>query len=288
MRELREATTQPFGVNLFVSGGTTAPRHNLDVYLQSLDGDAEAVGGSLGDATWDDDHYTEKVELLCDDPPSVSSFTFGCPDSEVVAALRRAGSVVAVTVTSPEEAQQAAEMGADVLVVQGIEAGGHQGTFDDEQPPPEFGLLALIGEVARVTDLPQVAAGGIGGPRQVRAVLAAGAVAAQCGTAFLRCPESGAHPTYKAAIADPAAKMTAITRAFSGRRARGIVNQFMVEHRDAPSAYPEINNATRPLRAAAAARGDSDRINLWAGQAFRSATDRPAGEVIELLCRGAG
>jgi nitronate monooxygenase len=137
--------------------------------------------------------------------------------------------------------------------------------------------------VARVTDLPQIAAGGIMGPRQARAVIAAGAVAAQCGTAFLRCPESGAHPRYKAALTDPRYTATALTRAFSGRPARGLVNQFIRDHPDAPAACPEINNATRPLRAAAAAEGDTERMSLWAGQGHRSATDQPAGEIIEWL-----
>ncbi len=117
----------------------------------------------------------------------------------------------------------------------------------------------------------------------VRAVITAGAVAAQCGTAFLRCPESGAHPRYKAALADPRYTATVLTRAFSGRPARGLVNGFIRDHRDAPAAYPEINNATRPLRAAAAAEGDTERMSLWAGQGYRSATEHPAAEIIERL-----
>ena len=161
--------------------------------------------------------------------------------------------------TSPAEAALAAEAGADALCVQGYEAGAHRGTFvNDDAPGRDRGLLSLIGEVAAVTGLPQIAAGGIMGPRQVRAVLAAGAAAAQCGTAFLRSPESGAHPLHKAALADPRYTATTVTRAFSGRPARGLVNEFIVEHADAPPAYPEINNATRPLRAAAAARGDTE------------------------------
>jgi len=124
-------------------------------------------------------------------------------------------------------------------------------------------------------------------PAQVQAVLAAGAVAAQCGTAFLRCPESGAHPLHKDALADPRFTTTALTRAFSGRRARGLVNRFIEDHADAPAAYPEINNATRPLRAAAAAIGNRERMSLWAGRNYRLATDPPAGEVIEWLSGGA-
>ena len=118
----------------------------------------------------------------------------------------------------------------------------------------------------------------------VTAALAAGAAAVQCGTAFLRCPESGAHPVHKAALADPRYTETAVTRAFSGRPARGLLNAFMRAHQDPPAAYPEINNATRPIRAAAAAAGDADRMSLWAGRGFRAATTRPAGEVIEMLC----
>ena len=156
-------------------------------------------------------------------------------------------------------------------------------TVNDDQPGRDYGLLSLIGEVARVTGLPQIATGGIMGPRQVQAVIAAGAVAAQCGTAFLRCPESGAHPRYKAALADPRYTATTLTRAFSGRPARGLVNQFIRDHQGAPAAYPEINNATRPLRAAAAAEGDTERMSLWAGQGYRSATEYPAAEIIERL-----
>jgi len=115
-------------------------------------------------------------------------------------------------------------------------------------------------------------------------VLAAGAVAVQCGTAFLRCPESGAHPLHKAALADPAFTHTAVTRAFSGRSARSLLNSFMLGHPDAPSGYPEINNATRPLRAAAAAAGDTGRMSLFAGEGFRAATTRPAAEVVAHLC----
>ena len=189
----------------------------LDRYLGSL-----RAAGPLGDGTWDDDGFDGKVAALLADPPPVTSFTFGCPAAEVVRALQDAGSLVAVTVTSPGEAAIAAAAGADALCVQGYEAGAHRGTFvNDDEPGRDYGLLALIGEVARVTGLPQIAAGGIMGPRQVQAVIAAGAVAAQCGTAFLRCPESGAHPRYKAALADPRYTATTLTRAFSGGRPAG-------------------------------------------------------------------
>lgn len=196
----------------------------------------------------------------------------------------RAGSAVAVTVTHPDEARLAAGTGADCLCVQGTEAGAHRGTFGNDHRCAEgIGLLALVAAVRQVTGLPQLAAGGIMTPRDVAAVLAAGAVAVQCGTAFLRCPESGVHPVHKAALGDSRFTSTALTRAFSGRPARGLVNQFMLDHRDAPAAYPEINNVTRPLRAAAARLGDAGRMSLWAGTGFRQATERPAAEMVDYL-----
>ena len=132
-----------------------------------------------------------------------------------------------------------------------------------------------------VTDLPLIAAGGLMDGRDVAAVLAGGAEAAQLGTAFLRSPESAANDTYKAALTDGQFELTAITRAFSGRRARGLVNRFMLEHPSAPAAYPQINSATRPLRADAARRSDPHGMSLWAGQGYQRAEARSAGEIVD-------
>jgi nitronate monooxygenase len=281
------ATSAPFGVNVFVPGRPAADAAAVASYLKSIAADARQVSAEPGDASWDEDDWTAKIADLIARPVPIVSFTFGCPDPDLVAALQAAGSSVWVTVTDPREAEQAATAGADCLCAQGTEAGAHRGTFTN--PPGAtgdagWGLLDLIGAVHGVSSLPLVAAGGIMDARGVAGVLAAGASAAQCGTAFLRCPESGAHHAYKAALADPRFAGTAVTRAFSGRPARGLVNKFMTDHEDAPAAYPEINNATRPIRAAAAAAGDVDRMSLWAGMGYRDATTRPAGEVIDLLC----
>jgi nitronate monooxygenase len=274
---VRSAGCSAFGVNVFVPGTPYSKAEDLAQYLTS-------IGAPPEDATWDDDGYAGKVAALLADPPSVVSFTFGCPEASVISALREAGSVVMVTVTSPPEAAVAAGAGADVLCVQGVEAGAHRGTFVNAGAPgQDLEILPLVEAVAGVTSLPLVAAGGIMSSTQVRAVLAAGAVAAQCGTAFLRCPESGAHPLHKAALADPRYTETTVTRAFSGRPARGLVNQFILDHPGAPAAYPEINNATRPLRAAAALSGDTARMSLWAGQGFKSALDSPAADIVSML-----
>lgn len=286
MSAVRAATSEAFGVNLFVPGRRTGQPDALERYLASLAEDAAAVGAALGDPAWDDDAFDEKLAVVAAAAPALVTFTFGCPPHDALSTLKGAGSIVAVTVTSAEEAARAADAGADALCVQGVEAGAHRGTFvNEDRAGQDTGLLALIGEVARVTDLPQLAAGGVVTAAQLRAVLAAGALAAQCGTAFLRCPESGASQAHKDALADPRHTATVLTRAFSGRPARSIENDFVRRHAGAPAAYPEINHATRPVRAAAAAAGDTERMSLWAGQGFRSATDRPAGDVVAMLCR---
>ena len=175
--------------------------------------------------------------------------------------------------------------GADALCVQSHEAGAHRGVFvNDDAVLESIPLPALIETITEVTDLPLIAAGGIVHRDQVAAVLAAGAMAVQCGTAFLRASESGAHPAYKAALSDARFTATTVTRAFSGRPARSLVNRFVIDHPNAPPAYPEINNATRPLRAAAGARGDDDKMSLYAGVGYRSARDESVGETVDRLC----
>ncbi len=275
----------PYGVNVFVPGAPAPDPEAVRDYVAGLAAEAGALSVQAGEPDWNDDDWDAKVAALLDHPPPVVSFTFGCPEAGVIAVLRTAGSAVWVTVTEPGEAVLAAGRGADGLCVQAASAGAHRGTFSDgPRDAPDHPLPRLLHDVAQVTGLPLVAAGGIMNSRDAAAALAAGAVAVQCGTAFLRCPESGAHPLHKAALADPAYTQTAVTRAFSGRAARGLVNRFMLDHPGAPPGYPEINNATRPLRAAAAAVGDSGGMSLYAGEGFRAATARPAAEVVAYLC----
>ena len=282
MATVRAATSEAFGVNVFVPGVPSADPQRTAAYVESLGPDARALDARPGEPVWDEDDWTGKVLALLKDPPAIVSFTFGCPPPDIITSFQDADCAVAVTVTSPAEALEAAGAGADCLVLQGTEAGAHRGNFlNDDFAGLELGALSAA--VAQVTDVPQILAGGIMDARAVARALAGPAVAAQCGTVFLRCPESGAHPAHKAALADPKFTGTALTRSFSGRLARGLVNGFMTDHPDAPAAYPEINNATRPLRAAAARAGDAGRMSLWAGTGFRAATDQPAGEVISQL-----
>jgi nitronate monooxygenase len=183
-----------------------------------------------------------------------------------------------VTVTSAAEAATAEQAGADALVVQGTEAGGHRGAFVDGDDAAGTGLLALLRLVARTSALPLIATGGVADGAAVAAVLCAGARAAQIGTALMLAPEAGTPEAQRALMTEPIS--TRLTRAFSGRLARGLTNRFMDEHPEAPLAYPEIHHATSPLRAAARRNGDAGGFNLWAGQAHELAQARPAAEIV--------
>ena len=277
----RELTGRPFGVNLFAPPGPAADATAVERYASSLCDEAERYGAPLGEPRHDDDGWAEKLALAAELRVPVVSFTFGCPQPAAVADLHDAGGAVWVTVTTAAEARAAAAAGADALVVQGVEAGGHRGSFDDAAPG-EIGLLALLQLVRAAVDLPLVATGGIATGRGVAAALAAGAAAAQLGSAFMRAPEAATSPAHREALARDTG--TALTRAFTGRSARGIVNRFLREHSaGAPSAYPDVHHVTAGIRAAAREQGDPDGFHLWAGQAHPLAEAVPAGELVRRL-----
>jgi nitronate monooxygenase len=277
---VRAATPAPFGVNLFVPAAGPADRDGVREYLERLKPEAERQDAQLGEPRFDDDDWAAKLEVLCEQRPAVASFTFGCPDESVVNRLHGVGIALWVTVTNVSEALAAYEAGADALIVQGTEAGGHRGGFlEDGSDESGIGLLALLRTIAGATPLPMVATGGIADGAALAAVMCAGASAGQIGTALMLAPEAGTADAQRALLAER--RPTRITRAFTGRAARGIVNRFMTEHDDAaPVAYPEIHHVTSPLRAAARRRGDADAFNLWAGQAHELAQARPAGVIV--------
>src|SRR5215210_6318976 len=285
--ELRGLTSRRFGLNLFVPGPARGDASELARYGDAIRADAARFGVEPGDPRHDDDGWRGKVMLAREERVPVVAFTFGFPGAGLVRLLRETGSAVWITVTTPDEARVAADGGADALIVQGIEAGGHRGGYDPEADGG-IGLLALLQLVRSATDLPLVATGGIADGRGVAAVLAAGAAAAQLGTAFMLAPEAATSPAHREALRAEAAAPTRITRAFTGRYARGIENRFMREHEhEAPLGYPEVHNLTAPLRAAARERGDADAFHLWAGQAYPLAEAVPAGELVRRLADGA-
>jgi nitronate monooxygenase len=277
---LEELTDRPFGVNLFVPGpGGELAR--VREFAAEIEADVSAVGARLGEPRHDDDDWDAKIGYLMGAPAAVVSFTFGLPDGDVIAGLRARGTEVWVTVTGAEQARRAAAAGADLLVVQGYEAGGHQGGTS-EAPGEETGLLALLQLVTARLDTPVVAAGGIATGRAIAAVLCLGARAAALGTAFLDCPEAGTAVVHRSALR--ADVPTRLTRAFSGRTARGIENGFLRAHSaSAPAAYPEVHHLTSPMRAAARRAGLADYVNLWAGQAYPLTSAAPAAELVRDL-----
>ncbi|CAL9518194.1 Nitronate monooxygenase [Nocardiopsis dassonvillei] len=283
--QVRGRGVTAFGVNVFVPGPAGDPAA-VAAYGGELAAEAHRYGVEPGGPVHDDDAWDAKVDLLERLGVPVVSFTFGCPDGNVLRRLQEAGSAVVVTVTSLDEALLATARGADGLCAQGVEAGGHRAAFDPERGG-ELPTVELVSAVAAAVEVPVIGAGGIMTGGDAAAVLHAGAAAVQLGTAFLRCPESGAQPAHKLALADPGFTGTALTRAFTGRPARGLVNRFITEHPAAPHAYPELHHMTRPLRAAAARAGDTGGMALWAGEGFRLATDEPAATVVRRLRREA-
>ncbi|MFH8799615.1 nitronate monooxygenase [Streptomyces sp. NPDC017936] len=302
IKQLRSLTARPFGVNLFMpqpehpgagagsAGATGAAPFDagaVEVYAHQLAGEAAWYETELGDPdSGRDDGYDAKLAVLLDNPVPVVSFHFGVPAPAVLESLRRAGTFTLVTATTAEEAIAVERAGADAVIVQGVEAGGHQGTHRDvpENDGSGIGLLSLLAQIREAVRLPLIAAGGIMRGSQIAAVLAAGASAAQLGTAFLAAPESGAAAVHKQALTNPLFVRTELTRAFSGRPARGLVNRFLREHGPyAPAAYPEVHHLTSPLRKAAAKAGDAQGMALWAGQGHRMARELPAGRLVEVL-----
>jgi nitronate monooxygenase len=274
--EVRRATPRPFSVNVFAPPRVRGERDAVARYAAALEPWAVAQGLALGAPAYDDDGFAAKIALLLDQRPAVVSFTFGAPSAETTHRLRNAGIEVWVTVTGPREASEAIAAGADVLVAQGVEAGGHRGTFDDldDECLPLVELLAKLG-----TGRPIVAAGGLmDGPDVTRARLL-GAAAAQMGTAFILSHEAGTSPAHRKAITED--RPTILTRAFTGRRGRSLVNGWTNCIGDgAPSAYPEIHHLTAPLRVRGRITGNPDLMHLWAGTGHIRAQAVPAAEVV--------
>jgi nitronate monooxygenase len=278
----RAATTGPIGANLFVPQPSVADWVQLEYYAEDLEEVAEHYRVEVGHPVHgDDDDWERKLEVVADVRPEMVSFTFGSPPPDVMRRLSALGLLVSVTVTSTYEAGVAVAAGADNLVVQGPAAGGHRGTFAPDMEPGAESLHQLLDRIGSTYDVPLIAAGGLGTVDAIAAVLRRGAVAAQVGTALLLADEAGTHPAYRVALKNPQFDSTVVTRAFSGRYARGLANNFtrLLDH-IAPLGYPEVNQMTKPIRAAAIQEEDPHGTNLWAGEAFREAHAGPAADIV--------
>lgn len=281
--QVREAGVGAFGVNLFVPSLVPISDTDYRAYAERLRSIADELDEVLPDKREDDDLWNEKVDALVADPVPVVSFTFGLPDAEVIRRLRDAGSFTLQTVTSETEARAAQEAGLDGLAVQGFAAGGHSGIWNGTLRPPNVPLPELVRSVRAVTALPLVAAGGVSTPQHVRGVLEAGADAAVVGTAILLAEEAGTSAAHRKALAAPAFTETVLTRAFTGRPARALANDFTREFADAPAGYPALHHLTRGIRSASAAEGDLSRVHLWAGQGWRDIETRPVADLLAAL-----
>lgn len=281
--ETRTLTSGPIAVNLFVPQPDAANPVELAAYADELGELADHFGVALGDPRYTDDDYPAKVEALLDLKPDVVSFTFGCASADDIARFASAGVTTVATVTSVDEAEIATARGVNAFVAQGPNAGGHRGTFDPMAEPASDSLEVLLAAVRELSDV-VIAAGGITTAAEVAAVLNAGAVAAQVGTALLLSDEAGTNAVSRAALVDPRFTETGVTRAFSGRYARGLKNRFMENHdATAPFGYPQVHYLTGPVRAAAVKSADPHSSNTWAGTGFRHATTGPAAAIVEAL-----
>lgn len=276
--------TERFGVNLFVPQAIPIEADTYRRYRDRLLAVARTYAVDLpAEPRVDDDGWTDKIDVLLQTPPPVVSFTFGIPSGDVLDVLRRADVALAQTVTSLDEARRAAEAGLDLLVVQAPSAGGHSGTLTPDRPLSDIALPALISQIATQVSLPIIGGGGVGSAADVQRALASGAAAVAVGTALLLAPEAGTSPTHRRALVTMTDRATTVTRAFTGRPARGIRNTFIDAHPDAPLGYPAIHHLTQPIRRAAAAAGAPEDLHLWAGTAFSQAVARSAAETLTEL-----
>jgi nitronate monooxygenase len=287
---VRALTEQPFMLNLFVQETPTPSAAEVDAAVQLLRPVWESLGwNSLPlPAAWCEDFHAQFDTVLAL-RPAVASFTFGILTAQQVDRLHAAGIAVVGTITTVEEGLAWQAIGADAVVASGIESGGHRGTFIGTQEAADLPGAALWPAAAQALAIPVIAAGGIMTGNDIRAALALGARAVQMGTAFLVCDEAGIHPAYRASLlaaGTAPARPTRLTRAFSGRYARGLVNRFMEQMRPVELAvppYPVQNALTGSIRAAAAKNGDTELMSLWAGTGVARARAMPASQLMHIL-----
>ncbi len=285
VRETRKLTARPFAVNLFAPCvDPEVAAAELARALVELQPWRDRLGLGAPVAPPKVERFEEQFAAVMREPPAALSFCFGLIPPSAVERCRAAGTAIIGTATSVAEARALEQSGVDLICAQGAEAGAHRGTFDPRAEPSGIGTLSLVPQIVDAVRVPVLAAGGIMDGRGILAALSLGAVAAQLGTAFLRTPESSIPQVHKDAIARATDDATVVTRAFSGRPARGLANRFTREvHSPAP--FPLQNSLTREIRQAAAARGDAEALSLWAGQGAAMARALPSGELLLLLAR---
>ena len=289
LKAITSATSRPYSVNFF---SQVYPKEDperearwrsvLARFYQELGIDVSVIEPLPSRAPFS----LEYVDALEEFRPPVVSFHFGLPPPELLTRVKSWGSKVLSTATTVEEALWLEARGADAVIAQGLEAGGHRGMFLSEDLSTQLGTFALVPQIARAVRIPVIAAGGIADPSGVRAAIALGGAGVQVGTAYLLCPECTTNPLHRAALKSDAARQTAITNVFTGRPARAIINRLVREvgpiSKDTPL-FPLAFGAVYPLAAKSAQGGRSDFLPMWAGQNVSGCQEVPAAELTQAL-----
>ena len=289
LEALRAGTRKPYNVNFFChtppppnAEREAAWRALLAPFYAEYGIDPAAIPAGPGRTPFS----AEAIELLAEFTPAVVSFHFGLPPKELLARVKAFGAKVLSSATTVEEARWLEAHGADAVIAQGIEAGGHRGHFLSHDLGLQPGTFALVPQIVRAVKVPVIAAGGIADAKGVAAAMALGASAVQVGTAYLLCPEATTSKVHRAALKSEAARRTTLTNLFTGGVARGIVNRVMSDLgpiNSAAPAFPLGTAAIAPLRAKAEAQGKGDFSPLWSGQNDVGCREAPAAEITRAL-----
>lgn len=289
---IRAATDRPYNVNFFTHTPPAADarreaawRSALAPYYKEHGIDPNAIPAGPGRSPF----TAEAADALDEFKPAVVSFHFGLPSAALLERVRSCGAKILASATTVDEAVWLEAHGADAVIAQGVEAGGHRGNFLTDDLSTQPGTFALVPQVVRAVKVPVIAAGGIADAKGVAAAIKLGAAAVQVGTAYLLCPEATTSAVHRAALKSEAARNTALTNLFTGRPARGIVNRLMRElgpMNPAAPAFPLATSAIAPLRAKGEARGTGDFSPLWSGQNATGCREIPAGELTRGLAEG--
>lgn len=292
IREIKQLTSKPIGINLFVPNKFDANEDKAKSANQLLNPIREKLNlppknhmehPSFHDAL---EKYAEQIKVVIEEKVPICSFTFGLPSKSVVAELKQHHMVLMGTATTVKEAIEVEKSGMDMVVAQGSEAGGHRGSFMNDEQDNLVGLMSLIPQVADNVTIPVIAAGGIMDGRGLAASICLGAQAVQMGTAFLTCIESGAHQVHKEAILHAFEDETIVTRSFSGKPARGLINPFILSMQDNEKDLPEFpvqNALTQDIRKASGLQNKKDYMSLWSGQSPRLSKNQRVKTLIESI-----